>query len=65
MSKQTAVEWLVEQFKQQGFIYYGDIEQALIMERGQIVDATCLNKYVNEDDREIGERYYQETYGKE
>lgn len=37
-------------------------QQAKTMHKQEIVDATCLNDYVNEDDREIGERYYNETF---
>jgi hypothetical protein len=39
MSKQTAVEWLEEQFKRQRFIEHIDFEQAKAMEREQIEDA--------------------------
>lgn len=72
MENKTAVEWLEEELKLnlKKIIIEGDselieslFEQAKEMEKQQIIDATCLNEYVNEDDREIGERYYKETYG--
>ena len=68
MSKQTAVEWLVEQLKKQGFLYDLDIEQALAMEREQIEEAV---REGYDSDRTvkkwkwIGQEYYKETYGKE
>jgi len=42
--KQTAVEWLVEQFNLQAYIPH--IEQAKEMEKQQIIDAD-LNAYIN------------------
>jgi hypothetical protein len=72
-NKQSSVEWLFEQIaRRQGSIlqtipFYDDnqdlLQQAKAMHKEEIVDATCLNDYVNEDDREIGERYYNETFG--
>ena len=37
--KQTAVEWLQEQFKRQRFIEHIDFEQAKAMEKEQIIEA--------------------------
>ena len=31
-------------------------------EKEQIIDATCLGKYNNIDDRQKGEEYYNQTY---
>lgn len=36
--KQTAVQWLIEQFENQGFFYDLDIEAAKRMEREQLAD---------------------------
>lgn len=61
--KQTAVEFLELQLIKNSIITNNDLKKARQMEKQQIIDATCLNEYVNEDDREIGERYYKEEYG--
>ena len=64
MSKQTAVEWLVEElFKQIDYIQVDPkiIEQALEMECEQIIDAYDKNKMGRVD---YGEQYYNETFGK-
>jgi hypothetical protein len=63
MSKQTAVEWLVEQMKLDE-LYNADyfIQQAKEMEKEQIIEAHGAKQYhktVN------GEQYYNETYKKE
>jgi hypothetical protein len=70
MSKQTAVEWLVEQMKLDE-LFNADyfIQQAKQMEKEQIIEAHISgmefiavdpNKYV-----EDAEQYYNETYKKE
>ena len=73
MSKQTAVEWLVEQLNSSAPISrYGHehisisipkelIDQAQAMEREQIIDAYDKNKMGRVD---YGEQYYNETFGK-
>lgn len=68
MSKQTAVEWLVEEIHKNGeeihkngnWIPIHMIEQAKQMEKEQIVEA--FENYLNYYD-ERGEVYYNETYG--
>jgi hypothetical protein len=69
--KQTAVEWLVEQYKKVGGISISMSKQAKEMEKQQIIDAvewgnrkgydehtlTCIN----DDDA----RYYNETFKSE
>jgi hypothetical protein len=43
----------------------GTIEYAkslTIKEKEQIINATCLGKYNNIDDRQKGEEYYNQTY---
>lgn len=57
-NKQTAVEWLVKQYRQKNKIDYFDIEQAKEKEKQQIMDA-----YNNGENRSA-ELYYNETYGK-
>jgi hypothetical protein len=68
MENKTAVEWLIEQIKDDQFkkvktdLQWSKIfEQAKEMEKQQIMDATCFGEYIN-DDKEIAERYYNETY---
>lgn len=62
MSKQTAVEWLVEQFEQShsyiNEIFKETIDQAKAMEREQIEEAinACRHNYKDSDN------YYNETY---
>jgi hypothetical protein len=59
MSKQTAVEWLVEQFNLQSYLPH--IEQAKQMEKEQIIDS-----YEQGDKYKLnfsGEQFYNETYG--
>lgn len=67
-NKQTAVQFLEEQLRKQGFLYDLDIEQALRLEREQIEKAYIEgmefipvdpNKYT-----EDAEQYYTQTYGK-
>ena len=66
MSKQTAVEYLVEQLESIGFSindladYYNEVQIALEMEKEQIVEA--FENYLSYYD-ERGEVYYNETYG--
>ena len=37
-------------------------KELLEKEKEQIIDATCLGKYNNIDDRQKGEQYYNQTY---
>jgi hypothetical protein len=61
MSKQTSVEWLVEQLPIRILnMYHKEIEQAKEMEKEQIKDAY---KFGIADEYVIGaDRYYKETY---
>jgi hypothetical protein len=70
MSKQTAVEWIQHQVKQQGITHYFSLteilEQAKEMEKEQIVDAFGEgNKYNGWALKHELEQYYNETYKKE
>ena len=63
MSKQTAVEYLVEQLESIGFSindladYYNEVQIALEMEKEQIIEAFVVH-YTG-----TAEQYYNETYG--
>jgi hypothetical protein len=64
--KQTAVLFLQEALSihfthEQEMQFIGLFNQALDMEKEQIMDATCFGEYIN-DDKEIAERYYNENY---
>jgi hypothetical protein len=68
MKKQTAVEWLVEQFEESysyiNEIFKETIEQAKAMEREQMVhcyEQAYRDGYI--DNGKSGEQYYNETYG--
>ena len=70
MSKQIAVEWLVEElFKKIDYIQVDPriINQAKAMEREQIIE-TWHNGYNNQspmiDEENCGQQYYNETFGK-
>ena len=70
-NKQTAVEWLESELKNQGFLYDLDIEQAKAMEKEQTIEfankvlynAECSftgRAYLEKDINE----FYKETYEK-
>ena len=69
--KQTAVKWLVSILNKEGFAQVltdKEIEQAIAMEKEQIIDAFGVGCQV-ESTRLIGyqgmsEQYYKENYGK-
>jgi hypothetical protein len=60
----TAVEWLTEKLRTEfGFAFSNNIlEQAKEIERQQIIDAFECSPY-NRFGMDIGEEYYNETYG--
>ena len=68
MSKQTAVEWLVEKLMKGEFINSSDelIAQAKQMEKEQIIDSFCVGAHYNSTSligyHSIAEQYYNETY---
>ena len=70
-NKQTAVEWLFEQFENGDMYNVEDAQrikhQALVMEKLQIVDAfnsgDFMHHYKIDIDKD-GYEYYNETYGK-
>jgi hypothetical protein len=61
--KQTAVEWLIDELTDNGIDYldlaYEIIEKAKEMEKQQIVDACNYGDF-----KELGKKYYNETYKK-
>jgi hypothetical protein len=58
-NKQTAVEWFIEQLKNEGVQYIRMYEQAKKMEKQQIIDA-----YEQGDIQLVnGKQYYEQTYG--
>jgi hypothetical protein len=69
--KQTAVEWLVKELNQKiDFIpmekwemIRDTVQQALAMEKEQIVDACNQTDVIGKDHEQPGEQYYNETYG--
>ena len=72
MSKQTAVEWLVDQIKSdqnQKALSAGEwmevIEQAKAMEKEQIIDAYNTSFRLRDKPYSTAEKYYNETYGGE
>lgn len=62
-TKLTAVEWLLEQTMYMRSTKWPDIvEQALEMEKEQIIDAYNSGQQI--PPFEYAERFYQKTYGK-
>ena len=63
MSKQSSVEWLIQQFKNKGYIGLQDELQAKQMHKEEIKNsysALICDAYGNV---KSAEQYYQETYG--
>jgi len=64
--KQTAVEWLIEQFwNNEGMLTSKKLEKALEMEKEQIAEAFTKGNQLDVYDgtETSGEKYYNETYG--
>jgi len=65
-NKQTAVEWLIQEFEKK-YPYLmedGMINQAKTIEREQIIDAYIVASPKLEDiTKEAAEQYYNENYG--
>lgn len=68
--KQTAVEWLIEQMKDDRFLsaFEEEISQAKELEKEQIEDAFCdgvddeYEHHINGSIRKNSEQYYNETF---
>jgi hypothetical protein len=69
MSKQTAVEWVLQKILIENGIVNSDIEQAYKMEKEQIMEAHGDERdYLTDSGNFItisAEQYYNETYKKE
>jgi hypothetical protein len=70
MSKQTAVEWLLNELDYETICKFDkQLVQAKEMEREQIIDACLSNKTNHPVIKEIfeiqAEQYYNETYGEQ
>jgi hypothetical protein len=63
MKKQTAVEWLVEQYTQGNYSWEA-YEQAKEMEKEQIVEAYESGVWDVGCRNSDSKKYYNETYGK-
>jgi hypothetical protein len=64
MKKQTAVEWLIEQWDNWDLSIKELFEQAKQMEREQIIEAAKYGNSFEQGDLRC-EVYYNETYGKD
>jgi hypothetical protein len=64
MAQQTAVDWLIHQYKEQGKLYLKDIEQAKEMEREQIINAHGRGtvEHSGFPSPMTSEEYYTKTY---
>ena len=65
--KQTAVEWLFEQYVNKSIITIESINQAKEMEKEQIIESYCQGCFdITQDEyifpRETAEQYYNETF---
>ncbi len=63
--KQTAVEWLFEQYVNKSIITLEDIEQAKQMEKEQIIDAYYQGDADSDNIHVDAEQYYNETFKSE
>ena len=59
--KQTAVRWLVEQLKLEGYDH--TVEQALAMEKDQMFELWNGGINCTEEGGKSFDQYYNETYG--
>jgi hypothetical protein len=63
MTQQTTVEWLKKQYIERGeTLPLGVFQEALEMEKKQIIDAHWQGFKNFTDTKEISEQYYNETY---
>jgi hypothetical protein len=64
--KQTAVDWLVEQFEKDGYLDIQRIQQAKEMEKEQMFEYINKNYVIGEKTlkffQESFEKYYNDTY---
>ena len=62
MSKQTSIEWLIQQFKNKGYIGLQDELQAKQMHKEEIIEAFIGHDSDTEENIDVAEEYYQEIY---
>lgn len=64
MAKQTSIEWLVDQLpiRMQNYLMQ-EIEKAKQMHKQEIIDAFIGHDSDTEENIDVAEQYYQETYG--
>jgi len=63
--KQTAVEFLVDKYSNQGTLHSSDISQAKKMEKKQIMEAWLITKPTTFNGwKKEFEQYYNETFNK-
>ena len=65
-TKQTTVQWLLEQYLKKDGLTQSDVKRALEMERQQITDASAIayEDMFGTDGTEYGEEYYNNTFKK-
>jgi len=65
-TKQTTVQWLLEQYLKKDGLTQSDVKRALEMEKEQIVDASAIayEDMFGTDGTEYGEKYYNNTFKK-
>ena len=59
---QELMQWMEETEFMVNVGFIDKVNECLEKEKEQIIDATCLGKYNNIDDRQKGEEYYNQTY---
>ncbi len=65
-TKQTTVQWLLEQYLKKDGLTQSDVKRAKEMEKQQIVDASAIayEDMFGTDGIEYGEKYYDNTFKK-
>ena len=65
-TKQTTVQWLLEQYLKKDGLTQSDVKRALEMEKEQIVDASAIayKDMFGSDGTKYGEEYYNNTFKK-
>jgi hypothetical protein len=63
-TKQTTVQWLLEQYLNKDGLTQSDVKRALEMEKQQIVDASAIayEDMFGTDGTEYGEEYYNKIF---
>lgn len=65
-TKQTTVQWLLDQYLKKDGLTQSDVKRALEMEKQQIVDASAIayEDMFGSDGTKYGEEYYNNTFKK-